>query len=91
MVTEKPAAAVDERLRHAFRLCLARPPSEREMHVLRKLHASQREAAARDGGAAAKQLFAGAAPPEGAPPEELAAWYAVAAALLNLDETITKG
>jgi hypothetical protein len=29
--------------------------------------------------------------PDGAAREELAAWYAVATALLNLDETITKG
>jgi hypothetical protein len=29
--------------------------------------------------------------PESYTAEELAAWYAVATALLNLDETITKG
>jgi hypothetical protein len=29
--------------------------------------------------------------PSGATREELAAWYAVATVLMNLDETITKG
>jgi hypothetical protein len=29
--------------------------------------------------------------PKGVPAEEFAAWYAVATALLNLDETISKG
>jgi hypothetical protein len=91
VVTEKPAAGVDERLGHAFRLCLSRAPSDREVQVLRKLYESQREAARGDGGAAAKELLAGSAPPEGVAAEDLAAWYSVAAALLNLDETITKG
>jgi hypothetical protein len=41
--------------------------------------------------AAAKELVKGFAAPAGVPPAEFAAWYAVCAALLNLDETITKG
>jgi hypothetical protein len=57
---------VDERLRHAFRLCLARAPRDSELSVLRQLYESSR----------------------GDTPE--AGWYAVATALLNLDETITR-
>ena len=93
VVTEKPSAGADERIAHAFRLCLSRAPSDREAQVLRKLYDAQREAAKAggDAGAAVKELFAGVAVPDGTAPEELSAWYAVAAALLNLDETITKG
>ena len=39
-----------------------------------------------------RSALVGALPlPSGTAREELAAWYAVATALLNLDETITKG
>jgi mono/diheme cytochrome c family protein len=63
-----PAAGADERLRHAFRLCLARAPSTIELAALRALLDAQRTARGDE-----------------------AAWQAVATALLNLDEMITKG
>ena len=40
---------------------------------------------------AASDLVGALPLPSGTSREELAAWYAVATALLNLDETITKG
>jgi hypothetical protein len=61
VLVEQPDAAPAARIRHAFRLCLARPPAPAEV-------------------AALQHLF-----------DEEVAWRAVAAALLNLDETITKG
>ncbi|MBL9199321.1 MAG: PSD1 domain-containing protein [Opitutaceae bacterium] len=64
---ELPDATDDARLRHAFGLCVARPPAAVELEALRHLLAQQR--AAKD---------------------DPAAWQAVASALLNLDETITK-
>jgi hypothetical protein len=64
---ELPDATDDARLRHAFSLCVARPPAAMELGTLRQLLAQQR--AAKD---------------------DTAAWQAVASALLNLDETITK-
>ncbi len=69
VLAEKPIAGVDERLTHAFRLCLARPPAPAELAALRRLL---------EAGLAAKRT-------------EESAWQAVAAALLNLDEMITKG
>jgi hypothetical protein len=69
ILAELPHAGLEERLRHAFRLCTARPPDSVELHILRTLYQ--------------RQLAASGA--------EFAAWQAVATALLNLDETITKG
>ncbi len=68
IVAEQPDAPLDARLRHAFRLAVARPPKDLELQTLRRLFAAQRAAT-----------------------NETAAWQAVAVALLNLDETITKG
>jgi len=68
IVAEQPNATPDARLRHAFRLAVARAPKEAELQTLRALFDAQRAAS-----------------------NETAAWQAVAAALLNLDETITKG
>lgn len=70
VVAERPAANVEERIEHAFCLCLARRPKPSETAVLKRLFEQQRKRHAAD---------------------EHAAWYAVAAALLNLDEMITKG
>ncbi len=55
---------VEGRIRHGFRLTLAREPRPEEIAVLKQLHAQQKETTA---------------------------WCAIATALLNLDETISKG
>jgi hypothetical protein len=90
LVTEKPDADVEERIRHGFRLCLARFAKETELRTLRQLYEAQRKAGRADP-QAVQQLLAGFAVPPHVTAEEFAAWYAVATALLNLDETITKG
>ena len=101
---EKPDASMTERIRHAFQLCLSRAPAEREVQTLARLYEAQLaasrdaapapapEAAARKTKAARKAAKA-AEPPKspGGDSAEFAAWQSVAAALLNLDETITKG
>ena len=69
IVAEQPDAALDARLRHAFRLAVARAP--KDGRTANAARAVRRRSAPR--------------------PDETAAWQAVAAALLNLDETITKG
>jgi mono/diheme cytochrome c family protein len=69
------------KLRHAFRLCLAREPSERELSRLASFLARQRsDFAARPDEAKAISPAA----PERAP------WVTVARVLLNLDEFITR-
>ncbi len=69
VLAERADSPLDARLRHAFQLCLTRPPAEIELAALRRLHAD-RTAAGRD---------------------EATVWHEIATALLNLDETITKG
>jgi hypothetical protein len=87
---EQPAADADRRIEHMFKICLSRLPSPAEEKALRLLYDQQLRDAQSD--SAATQALVGALPlPNGVSAEELAAWYAVATALLNLDETITKG
>jgi hypothetical protein len=83
-----------DRLVYAYRLCVARWPSQRELSLLSDLLAaeSQRFSAA---GAQPWELAADdpSQPPElppGATPAKAAAWTALARVLLNLDETITR-
>lgn len=89
-LTDKIDADPDRRIRHAFQLCLARAATQTEVRLLRKLYENQREAG-RANPKAAGELVSGFAVPPQLSPEEFAAWYVVAAALLNLDEMITKG
>lgn len=89
-ITERPDGSTDERIRHAFQLCLTRPPTRDETAALRQLYDAQAAAYASDPKAAAA-LIGKQPPPAGLTPAELAAWQAVATALLNVDEMITKG
>jgi hypothetical protein len=89
-VQDRPSAAVDDRIGHMFRLCVSREPSEFERQALRRLYEKQlREAQTHR--QAVQVLLRGMTIPTSTSREELAAWYAVATAVLNLDETITKG
>ncbi len=90
VLTEKPQADDTARLMHAFQLALVRPPQPSELQTLRGLLEAQRAASQEDQDAA-RQFLGKFQLPEGVEPAEFVAWYAVAAALLNLDETITKG
>jgi hypothetical protein len=91
VVTERPTADVDGRIRHAFCLCLARQPRDAERKILRALYDDQLRALRSKPGERVRELLAAFPVPRGVPLDEFAAWYAVATALLNLDETITKG
>jgi len=90
VLTEKPAADTNERIVHAFRLATSRAPRTEELATLSKLLSSERTASAADA-KGAKEFVGKFELPNGISTEEFAAWYAVAAALLNLDETISKG
>jgi hypothetical protein len=86
VLEESPAT---DRLRHVFRLCLAREPSSREMAVLDKLLREQRVFCQAHPESAA--ALAGPAPlPAGVSIPEAAAWVGLARTLLNLDEFITR-
>jgi hypothetical protein len=81
---------VDARIEHMVQLCVCRDATALERRALRRLYEQQLLDAQSDPRATASLV--GSIPiPSGATREELAAWYAVATVLLNLDETITKG
>jgi hypothetical protein len=85
------AAGDAARLRLAFRLVTARPPSAAEEGVLAARLGRLRTDFARDGEAARQLSAAGASPrPAGLAPDEHAAWTALCSLLLNLDETLCK-
>ena len=80
-----------EKARYAFRLVLARPPSESEQAKLLKLHDDARTEFLKD----SAKAMAMATEPFGPlrdkmEPADLAAWTTVANVLLNLDEALMK-
>jgi mono/diheme cytochrome c family protein len=77
-----------DRLRYAFRLCVARSPSGREQKILADLLGKQRTDFTAD--AQAARLLVPAQLPAQTGAIEFAAWTAVARVLLNLDEFITR-
>jgi len=81
---------VPSRIRHMMRLCVCREPTATEASTLARLYEAQLHSARADQ-SDATALSADAPTHVSATREEFAAWYAVATALLNLDETITKG
>jgi hypothetical protein len=89
-LAEQPGADAAARVRNLFRLCLARAPKDNEVDALVKLYEAQRAGFQADA-QAAKALIGSYTAPANTSTAEFAAWYAVATALLNLDEMITKG
>jgi hypothetical protein len=77
-----------ERIEYGFRLCTSRQPTTEEVETLIELLRSEQERYSADRSAAEKLVGKQAGT---ADPGRLAAWTSVANALLNLDETVTKG
>src|SRR5262245_21027441 len=88
IVEERPKATTEERARHAFRLCLGRGPSEAEAKRLVLLYGDLLALAKEHPKQAAK--LAGKARPTTGSVAESAAWVALARALMNLDEFVTR-
>jgi hypothetical protein len=86
VLAEKQGTAA-ARIDHAFRLCLARAPSEREKQRLSSYFDQQIGILQQDPASAAALL---PLTPDGADPTESAAWVGLARVLLNLDEFITR-
>jgi hypothetical protein len=87
ILDEKPGDA-HERIRHAYRICLAREPSSLELQRVERLLSDLQQLARAKPDEAAKLL--GAYKPKNADPAETAAWVALARMLLNLDEFVTR-
>ncbi|WP_422926600.1 PSD1 and planctomycete cytochrome C domain-containing protein [Singulisphaera sp. PoT] len=82
----------EERINLAYRLALSRAPRAEEVEVLKTLFEAQAGVYRKDNAAAVKLLTVGESGRNAAlATDELAAWTMVAAAILNLDETVTKG
>ena len=87
-------ATLEQRITHAFRICLARDPSHEEMSFLKELHTIEQARLEADPTAVGPLINNG--PPGVVAPLnvsrlEWATWYALTSVLLNLDETITRG
>jgi hypothetical protein len=80
-----------ERLAHAFRLAVSRPPTSGEERILLGLFQEALRRFQGDPAAAEKLLGVGDSPRDAKLTcTELAAWTVLASIVLNLDETITK-
>jgi hypothetical protein len=88
---EQDVAGPIERLRLAFRRTVCRLPTTEETAVLKSLLDHELKHFGANSDAASSLIMVGAWPqPKGLDTVEHAAWTAVANALLNLDETITR-
>jgi hypothetical protein len=78
-----------QKIEHMFHVCLARPPTPSELHVLQRLirqqHDSLEESPQRG-----NELVQAISLPVTSPPVQIAIWSAVSRTLLNLDEFITR-
>jgi len=78
----------DQRIQHAFRLCVSRSPQADELQRVKELLAQQLKTY--DSAPDEARLLLAKNIPEGADVKQLAAWTTVSRVLLNLDETITR-
>ncbi len=90
ILRDRPGASPRDRVTYAFRLALARKPTNEEHQVLLDCHQQELAWHRKNPGAAAKLVSKWSRQFQG-DPAEFAAWLHVATVLLNLDETITKG
>lgn len=87
--TGKVENDIQRRIYHAFLTCLARRPTRHEMTIVSKFYQTQLEQLSKDD-QGAKEVLGESPMPEAASLAETASWVAVARALLNTDEFITK-
>jgi hypothetical protein len=88
VLTEKAEEPGCEQVEYTFRLCVGRAPTDAEARRLLTLLGEFKALAAKDPAGAAKLV--GPHKPKGVPAAEAAAWVALARALLNLDEFVTR-
>ncbi len=91
VMEESSSENFPDRLEHAYRLALSRSPDAEETQLMENLFRQTRDEYGSKSEEAKALLTTGLAPtPEKLDPVELASWTAIARALLNLDETITR-
>jgi hypothetical protein len=89
VMQDSSGRSLDEQLKYAFRAVLSRQPAPAELSSLRSIHSQSLERYRNDP-KGLKQLVAKREMAHSADAANWAAWFTVAQALLNLDETITK-
>jgi hypothetical protein len=90
ILTETEDSSIDARLKLGFRLCLAREPNAKELEILKNLYESEAEKL-KDNPQLAEDRLKNLLPDlkvQDLNATEAAAWFAVANALLNLDEAM---
>ncbi len=87
----KEASTTPDRVRHGFRLCLARQPTDEEVGRLVQLYETSLQALGADPAKALEMATNPIGPvPAGSNALELGSWSVVSNVLLNLDETLMK-
>jgi len=89
VLMDRPNSGIKQQLTYAFQLCVARKPATEELNILEDLFESQRSVAQADAKVGSQDKLRTKQEHE-INPSELTAWTAVATALINLHETITK-
>jgi hypothetical protein len=90
MLTEG-GSTTQKRIEYGFRLCYARPPTDREAKVLTALFESRLKQYRDDEAATARVLSVGDSPLDATlNPAEFAAWTTIGRVMLNLSEFVTK-
>ncbi|MBX7106774.1 MAG: DUF1553 domain-containing protein [Gemmataceae bacterium] len=89
-ILEQPETGIEQRIDNAFRRATSRAPTSTELALLRSLYEAQL-ADAKSKPDDVSRLVADFELPPSIDRTAFAAWYAVCTAILNLDETITKG
>jgi hypothetical protein len=90
ILIERPTGDAADRIRHGFRLSVAREPTANEVRLLSDLVRDETARLASDP-QAVRDTVGSFALPDGIKPADFAVWYAMATVLMNLDEMITKG
>ncbi|GAB4138016.1 MAG: PSD1 and planctomycete cytochrome C domain-containing protein [Planctomycetaceae bacterium] len=88
VLTEKTLQTDEDRITRAFRLCVARKPTERELSQFQKLLESSRQWYASHPDDAKK--LTGSTQANSVQPAELASWIVTCRIIMNLDEFITR-
>ncbi len=89
-IVKEGGSTAQDRIAWAFRRALSRAPRAEELRILSELQAGQHALALKDPKAAELILKVGQSPAPQGDVAELASWTAVARAILNLHETITR-
>lgn len=84
-----PTVTIDDRVRTAFRLCVARAPTQAEAKILSELYL-KKVVQYQDNAKSLEALLGKQPKVNNARLAKRAAWFHVASVLLNLDETVTK-